>query len=411
MRVRSFASVLTATAALSCVAYEPPAAPPQPPAQTYALGVELRSAEYIPGLPDRSEALSADAKTVLRRGTRVGILPPDNCLTTKAGVSGDQSDLIRMNCGVLMSSLEVRLAQAGYQVVSWQALKPGDGKSGIDRARTQGVEVLFEIDQFTSGKIERDSELSVKLSYFMLRNGQLQPIEVTPQVREQCREVARAAAQQAKASMGGLGFEGVLSAKAVQVESGRAVWYYQKSIADLDDSQGRRHAELLYDAPGTAVPAPAEHPPGALSGTAVAGGTLMGIGLPVVGVGIALGESEDSEVRGVGTKVMTIGAVAAAGGILMLVLGNRSMSQANSRASTATGAVTYQPMEAVLCRAPARVAAPAAAPAQPQPGSASSDEYVERTSRPRNTEADRRNKITERIADDFSQALRVLVGG
>lgn len=331
-------------------------------------------------------------------------------LNTKAGVSDAQSDLIRMNCGVLMSSLEVRLAQAGYQVVSWQALKPGDGQSGIDRARTQGVEVLFEIDQFSAGPIKRDSELSVKLSYFAVRNGQLQPIEASPQVREQCRGVAVAVAQQAKQAMAGLGYEGVLSAKAVQVGSGRAVWYYQKSIVDLDDETRKRRADLLYDAPGTAVPAPGEHAPGAISDLAVWGGVFMGFGIPTLAAGLGLGQADDPDAKSAGNKATTAGALLTAGGILMLVLGNRSMSQANDRARSVQGTVSYQPVEAVLCTTQPRQAEPPAAAVAPVPGGAVSDEYVDRTTRRHDTEAERRNKITEKIADDFSRSVQALVG-
>ncbi|MCC6215478.1 MAG: hypothetical protein IT376_11480 [Polyangiaceae bacterium] len=219
-----------------------------------------------------------------------------------------------------------------------------------------------------------------------------------------------AAAQQAKANMAGLGYEGVLSAKAVQVGSGRAVWYYQKSIVDLDDAQQKRRADLLYDARGTALPAPAEHAPGQISTLAAWGGAFTGIGAGVLALGLGLGQADDPDATSLGGKLTTAGAVVAAGGIVMLVLGNRSMGQANDRARAAQGTVSYEPVEAVLCRSQPRQAEAPAAAAVPAPGGAVSDEYVDRTTRRHDTEAERRTKITEKIADDFSRSVQALVG-
>lgn len=399
----------TAMLACSCVAYEPAPARSAPPPKTYAVQLELAAEEYVPGLPDRSDALSGNVKAVLQKGKRVGILPPDSCLTTKAGVSADQSDLIRMDCGVLMSSLEVRLAQAGYQVVSWQVLKPIPGQSGIDRARAQNLDVLFEIDQFSAGKIEKDSELSVKLHYLEMVGGAPQPIEATPQVREQCRAVARAAASQARRAMQGDRFEGVLSAKAVDVSSGTAVWYYQKSIADLNDKASHRSATILYDAPGHLPSAPPVKPEDQTNTMQLLGIIFTPLGGGVAGAGVAFTQLDSLEDAGMG---MIIGGLASAGlGVLFITLGDAQMRRDNEKRRSEVGPpATYPSAGEVICRTPGRpLAPPSAAPQQTFGGADSSDEYVERSGPARDTEAKRRSKITERIADDFASSLQRLV--
>ncbi len=407
-----FGAFGTAVLACSCVAYEPAPARSAPPPKTYAVQLDLAAEEYVPGLPDRSDALSSDVKTVLKRGKRVGILPPDNCLTTKAGVSADQSDLIRMDCGVLMSSLEVRLAQAGYQVVSWQVLKPATGQSGIDRARAQNLDVLFEIDQFSAGKIEKDSELSVKLHYLEMTNGVPVPVDATPQVREQCRGVARAAAAQARHAMQGDRFEGVLSAKAVDVGSGTAVWYYQKSIADLNDKASHRSATILYDAPGYVPPQPTVDPRARTNKLQLLGIVFTPVGGGVAALGLGLSQVDTLKDQAPPKYALIGGLGTAALGVLFIILGDGQMRRENAARQQQVGPPPRYPSpSAVICRTPGHTAASQAAlprGAFPSAGG-SGDEYVEHSGPARDTEAKRRSKITEKIADDFAGSLERLV--
>jgi hypothetical protein len=382
----------------------PPAAPPSP--KQYMLRLDVSREEYAPTLPDRSDPLVPNVATLLTRGRRVGILPPDRCLTTQAGVAANQAHLMRMECGVLISSLEVRLAQTGYQVVSWQVLKPAAGQSGIDRARDQKLDILFEIDQFSAGSLERMSDVSVKPSYFALERGGEVPLEVSPETRKRCRGIAKQAAVQARASMHGDLFEGVLSAKAVEVSTGTAVWYYQKSLVDRADESSSRAAGLVFDAQGHYPPRPPVSE--GYNGLQSAGGVLFGLGLAAATIGTVVNStSSTTKTEETGSTVQLAGLAGVASGVVMLIVGNGKMGRDNkARAAEASQqAPTFQKPSDVVC---------ATAPRVRRLESEGQSKLFDSPERPsgqasRSTNEKRTARVTNLIADDFAKSLKALV--
>ena len=107
-------------------------------------GVASAKSQTVPEFAD-VDPMSAQAKSALR-GETVAFFPPDRCLERSAAPTGTVEDqqVLRLQCGVVMSELEKAAIAAGFQVVSWQALRGSDRP--LRYARDQKVAVLFEIN-------------------------------------------------------------------------------------------------------------------------------------------------------------------------------------------------------------------------------------------------------------------------
>jgi len=414
---------------------QPPPPPPPAPAPTryYSVELQVEQGALSEALGNRVEQLAADAGERLRPGVKIGLFPPDSCVTTAVSPGGTTAEnRIVMECGVLMSGLETRLARAGYQVVSWQTLKPRGGPVGgsaVDRAREFNIDILFEIDQLSRGSRETGAFQYSGMSF----NQQTTefdrvPVQVGAEVAERCKAfVGQGSGPRTEKYA-------TLAVKAVHARSGQALWYYTKSVTEsLAATEGKSathyfsaapHAELITP-PWSPAPPPPPVPvryldPGETDarGTQTVGGILVGLGAltPVIGsfatvAGVGIGGGPASLV-GAGLGVF--------GGTVIYWGSGEAAVEAPAPPPPPPppappapyyGESTFVSAEQVVCNAtpatPPWVAASAASASAAVPTSKSSYSF-------KNTQAGEsatEDRLYEMAADDFVSELKAVARG
>lgn len=376
-----------ATAMLGCV-HAPVVYPPIAPLY-YSLSYERSRNADLGALPRQSQPLAKDTSQALRRGRRVAFLPPDSCSTETVSPSGAQEKgtSILMRCGALLASLEAEVARAGYSVVSWQAMKSRD--ASLDRARSLGVDVLFEVNQL-SQEVRTAGQSGLSNLRFASHTGPgaEKPIAVSREVARRCGDQILGAVEP------GTEYLSTVNLKATEVSSGRAVWLYQNTVVELVGGQTSSTArKRYYLAQGTRPPPPEiQSAPGAL----VPGILFTSVGGPLTLAGIAT--SADGEEAG--PTLMGVGAVALSLGIGLLVLEHHL-----TEPSREVPATSYPEPAEVLCRGTA-VADPWAPNAE-RPEAQDHYSYdIARSSAPGRDEArERSDRLTRKSAEDFVTAL------
>lgn len=371
--------------------------------------------------------LANDAPDVLALGRKVVIYPPDYCRTTTAAPAGaEQAKYIEMQCGVLISSLERQLGLAGYQVVSWQVLRAADRINFIDRARNIGVDVVFEIDQLSendrvSGMIEGGM-----LEIFEYESKDKRtPITASQEVGLRCKERA----EPLLAELDRAELSATLAVKAVEVESGRAVWYYNKTmIAEQEKGASQLREEWFFKASPSYERPPKmpkyddaqleakkyKSPAGGIILTALGGAVVMTGLMFMLTRPFDKNESDDSNIS------MAIGASASATGFLMLLPGVIEITNPPDLDEFNDDAITwnertfpppkYPSPENVICsgRALDSPWASGQEPGKSEPKDSSAFVFGGSASGTRDDEKYAAEKLFRRISKDFAQELLAL---
>ncbi len=410
VKPRLHSAVLVAALASSSgcpMPYSPPPPPPEPPTRYYSASVEIGQSEQNNAEGDEHGPMAPDAAQLLRPGIKIAFFPPTSagaCETTTAEQSvAKEKDLIVMQCGVLMSGLEARAAKAGYQVVSWQALKHPD-RPPLEMARALDVDVLFEINELSVGRRELDRARATNLTFGQqTRADDRTDVAVSPAVAQRCRGAfAPVLAAQ------GVTLEAVLDAKGVEVRSGRALWYYKRAKPELEQTGEHASTQLYYPAAGHIdwVPPPRPKP----NRMRRAGGFLAGYAtLPVAmgGALLGLGVAKHSDAMRTGGGVLLgLGLAAVVTGITLFVVGDQRQRRMPPP-KVVVPPPSYAPAEQVLCSAAAStppwlVVAPSPTAA---PTSASSFSFHDETAGARDDERRRRERLVRAAADEFVTKL------
>lgn len=89
-----------------------------------------------------------EARDIVRGSVSLAFNPPDVCTDVKAAGAGakEVSNVMRLQCGVLMTELEAAATRAGFSVLSWQTLRAG---RAMDYARENKVDILFEVNDLS----------------------------------------------------------------------------------------------------------------------------------------------------------------------------------------------------------------------------------------------------------------------
>lgn len=386
---------------------------PWPPMEKryYVAEIAIGRSAVGEGTPQRVDRLADDANQLLRPGVRVALFPPDSCVTTTASPHGsEQAGYIQMQCGVLMSSLETRLAKAGYEVVSWQALKPAGGaaKAGwtaIDRAKELSVQILFEIDQLSANDRGAGQSRATGIRTFAQTSASdREPLPVPPGVAGNCKTLADSLA----ADLAPTEASATLAAKAVDVGSGRAIWYYQKTIAEELTGPSEISRNVYFEAFATRPPQPP--PPSEHNGLQTLGGGLaiagvvvgLSAGLPLTVVGNVV---EDNDVANAGGTIALWSGVALGAGLALILAGNATVKADE----TPVPPTSYAPPDRTLCAtAPVRphfaqvasaAAEPPVAPAQ------ASYQFKDQRAGDSDPQRERTERLFERTAADFVAEL------
>lgn len=175
----------------------------------------------------------------LKPGMTVAFYPPDTCFDTDATPQGEVQlrEYIQLRCGVLLSELERVTAATGLRVVSWQLLRPFAGSSPLELARQLQVDVLFEVNELAinAGRNAKDRAATVEFfhqtSIDERKTIKIKGVSiVAARCDGQLEELGAGPRRRPSAS---------LAVKMVSVDTGRALWFYRRTLGqDTDDSDG-----------------------------------------------------------------------------------------------------------------------------------------------------------------------------
>jgi hypothetical protein len=403
----------------ACTLPPEPPPPPEPPTRYYSAAVQVDQSEVRDQATGEDGPLSADAATIIRPGVTVAFYPPNQCVTTpsEAGTGASkEGDLILMDCGALMSRLEAQAGKAKYEVVSWQALKHRD-KPPLEMARELKVDVMFEVNELSIDVRNLGTSRAMDFRFGQQTSAaDRRDMAVTPEVATRCRavfdpEVARLAPAT---------LEAVLDAKAVEVKTGRALWYYKRTKQESGVSGQQRGLELYYPSPGKIDWSPPPQPTSlfqrnnllqTLGGVfAVVGAATSLSGAVVLPFGID--DNNASMVKN-GKLLLGFGVSLLVGGVVMLAIGNRL--QRKKARPPVYPAPVYDLPEQVVC-ATSPVVPPwqetAPGPAQPpRPTTSSTYSFHEQTAGGKDIERARIEKLLREAADEFVARLGTLATG
>lgn len=402
-----------------CVApLAPKIADPTP--RYYGVAIQADRSALSAPIDKRSDVLSATAKSALKSPRRVAFLPPDQCVNTSASPTSAETkeNFIGMDCGVLMAKLETSVAQAGYEVISWQVLRQGiSGANPIPEAKRLNVEVIFEVNQLSIDEKRSGLIRATGLEFFSQESEiKRESVGVQGSTAQRCKglvdkHVKTLADQEDLAT---------LAVKAVDVESGRALWYYQNTLADLPPEHAKNVGEYYFDVPYTKPVLPSA---GGYNGLQLFGAIVAGVGGVAaygLGLGYLLGSSPDDaesleeridaedERDALGAGFIAALSVVFVGMGVMLV-GNRQMSVYN--ASLPVLPLDYSPADDVLCAGKTVIPvftpqAEVAAPTQDGTARKSTYTFVDQQQGSEDQRKVIRERLFQKISLDFTTELK-----
>lgn len=177
---------------------------------------------------------------------RVAIRAPDACTNESAAEGRGDSErarhVLQIDCGVEMNILERALVRSGFTLVSWDAVRPGLGKTTLDSARELGVDILFQINSLehmvvTVGK---DAHWERKFFNSNSRGKPGAPARLSEYAISTLEKVIEPS--EARATSGQrIGVE--INASAILVETGEAIWFFSGQV--LQQYAHREFVELL----------------------------------------------------------------------------------------------------------------------------------------------------------------------
>lgn len=406
-------------------AVEPP--PPRNPEPRYYVASVDTSSSTAVSADDGLKVLDQRAIEVLRPGIKVAFFPPDQCRNISAASTNATQEQVELanNCGVLISSLETSVADR-YGVVSWQTLK---GDDPFARAEARKVDVIFEVDSFGMNTLGQDAASAGSIDFYTQQTEHDRaPLVLGPDelniVGQRCKAtVDRIDLDRKDAGMVG-SFTGAI--KAVEVSSGQALLYYQRTLTDDPGETSSDGYDLYYESIGRIdyippdVPQP-EHNALQKGGVAltITGATLFVLG-SVLRASVFRATDEDGDGikefqqpgTGASAGMATAGFFMTGGGITMLVFGNRKAKR--TPAPTVTQVVpppSYAPPRNVLCAVPTTPPwlrmAPEVAPS-PESQGGSSYSFSETKTAGRDVGRELENRLRKNVIDDFTTSLSEL---
>ncbi|MBE2253752.1 MAG: hypothetical protein IAE78_29755 [Myxococcus sp.] len=197
---------------------------------------------------EREEVLVGSRLPVLMPESTIAFLPPSECRSLGAADSAlADVSMIRNQCGVIMSELEMKAAASGFKVVSWQTLKPPVTGTSLELARALKIDALVEVDALSLAVVgaERSDELLVEF-FGPDANQQMVPLVVS-NAREKatsCRDAyAPKSAEQRQATLASAS----ASVKLVTVNDGTVHWFFRKTLPANTSESGKQFINFKSD--------------------------------------------------------------------------------------------------------------------------------------------------------------------
>jgi hypothetical protein len=205
---------------------------------TTTYGYQYRMQQQFTG-GEEPEPPGREARDMLANAKTVAFYPPDECVNADPTTARESQAEIHARCGAMMSALERAAEDAGYQVLSWQNLR--GSKRAIEYAREANVDVLFEVNEMTPSVLD-DTTVQHTFDFFDSSGaGGDQPLQVSTEVAQGCRDYAFRADPPKAAAL-----TGSVDIKAVSVADGRDRWHYRKTEGR---SLGREYPRVRFTAP------------------------------------------------------------------------------------------------------------------------------------------------------------------
>lgn len=215
---------------------------PKPPDPEYLL------VEYRAGVEHRAPELQVKS-TPLWESSRhqwktVAVRMPDTCrdetAATATGQSLQSDRLLTTACGFYMAEIERALVEAGYRVVSWNALQLREREQKLSTytaAKQLGADVVFMFNSLEASNVEARAMRGSSIRFYRAdADGKpLSKAALLPKARDYYKQFVstRLGLKDSKANKEVAALATTLDSTAVLAETGEAVWFYRKSETEL----------------------------------------------------------------------------------------------------------------------------------------------------------------------------------
>lgn len=321
-----------------------------------------------------------EARNVVKAASTIAFNPPDVCRDTKAAGPGatEVSNVLRLQCGVLMTELEGAASRAGFSVVSWQTLRGGTGRP-IEYARENKVDLLFEVNDLSFDIPVQDLYSFTGVTYLQRKaeGGPFSPLVVHDArgVAKRCQEdFWRKAAPPLTVT---------IDVKMVTVADGRVRWTYRNTKSE-ERSEKLRVTRTWIVNPTSNV------------GSSVTG---AGLGIALSGLVFVLVPAispDEPSTRSLRDTLQKVGGVAIGVGAALALVGLLIPMQ-------------YPDPDAMICSGPAQEDA-ARTPAAGAPEGSSSVSFGEQRRLQGGEEELRRKKLLGSVIQTFIESVSGLRG-
>jgi hypothetical protein len=176
--------------------------------------------------------------SVLKRTKTVALRAPDSCANEGAakarGESSSAGGILQTDCGVEMSELERGLARAGFNVVSWDAIRKMvkyDNITPVAASRRLGADVLFMINSLERTRTDVGMNARWQREFHAANaRGESQGSTAVAESRAMKLEALMASPEQALTP--GARLSATVNVSAVNVKTGQTIWFYEWTHAE-----------------------------------------------------------------------------------------------------------------------------------------------------------------------------------
>ncbi len=201
----------------------------------YRAGIEVKPPEYnVRGTATYEAQRALWSVVALKR--------PDSCRDDTAaratGMARDAEMVVAATrCGFYLAEIERALVEAGYRVISWNALQQAEDQLKVSTyvaARQLGAQVVFLFNSLEASDLDAGSIGGNSIKYYRSdeTGAALAPAPLEEASRTYFKAFVQSRLGLAELSKETLAIAATLDATAVRTDTGEAVWFYRKAETD-----------------------------------------------------------------------------------------------------------------------------------------------------------------------------------
>lgn len=205
-------------------------------AQNYIVKSRLVETTRLEKRPDVTPARSY--ASVLKRTKTVALRAPDGCANEGAaqarGESSTTGGILQTDCGVEMSELERALARIGYSVVSWDAIRKMvkfEKITPVAASRRLGADVLFMINSLERTRTDLGTNARWERE-FLAADSRGESLGRVGVPESRALQLERLMMGPEQALLPGARLSATINVSAVDVRTGRTIWFYEWTHAE-----------------------------------------------------------------------------------------------------------------------------------------------------------------------------------